>query len=653
MCGVAGVLQVSPRSDLASTVGRMAAVLEHRGPDGGGVWADQEAGVALGHRRLSIIDLSANGAQPMHSSDGRYVITFNGEIYNLDRIRSELNRGPESFRGSSDTEVMLEAISAWGLESALERFVGMFAFAVWDRRERRLHIVRDRMGIKPVYYGWCGGAFLFASELRSFLEHPSFTPQVDRDALALYMRYSYVPGPLSIFQGVSKLPPGSVVSVAPGDGLKRVVPRPYWSLERVVEAGARSRADADADVGDDEAADTLEALLADSVEMRLASDVPLGVFLSGGLDSSVVTALAQSRSQSAMRTFSIGFGEPEYDESERAREVAEALGTDHTELRASPEEALKVLPLMPGIYDEPFADSSQIPTFLVSRLARDHVTVALTGDGGDELFYGYRKYQTAADIWRRLERVPLPARLLAGSVLQAMPDSALKGTLGWLGPRLNSYGGDAPVEDHLRRLGRVATSRTGYDVYRRLMSIWKNTGDLVPGSREPGTVYDGGDGPSVPLEERLMYMDMASYLPDDILTKVDRASMSVGLEARVPLLDHRVVEMVWGLPMSMKMREGRTKWLLRKVLGRHLPADLIAEEKRGFMAPVGQWLRGPLREWAEALLEPTRLRDDGYLDPTMVTRAWTQHLSGRADRHVHLWNVLMFQGWLENLRTGR
>ncbi|HYW03512.1 MAG TPA: asparagine synthase (glutamine-hydrolyzing) [Gammaproteobacteria bacterium] len=633
MCGIAGILRNRPGPELASLARAMADTLSHRGPDDAGCWSDEEAGVGLGHRRLSIIDLSPHGHQPMMSASGRYVIAFNGEIYNHRELRGALAAGGVSFRGHSDTEVLLEMIASVGLEAALQRSVGMFALAVWDRAEQTLHLARDRLGQKPLYYGWAGGDLVFGSELRSLRAHPDFSAEVDRGVLALFLRYSYVPAPHSIFSGVYKLMPGTVLTLdartaAPGaSGIDPwASPRPYWSLADVARRGQGDPFPGDAD----RATDALEQVLGESVEARMVADVPLGAFLSGGIDSTTVVALMQARSAAPVHTFTLGFEHREEDEADAARAVARHLGTEHTELRIGREEVLATVPEMPRVFDEPFADSSQIPTYLLARLARRSVTVALSGDGGDELFLGYRRYLRGLRIWRALQRIPRPLRLGLAGVLAA-------GTRG------------RHPEDRWRNLSGELRSTSVDAMYRQRLSRWQHPRNAVIGAVEPRCLFTG-PAPAPDIEgaaERMMLLDLLAWLPDDILAKVDRASMAVSLEARNPLLDHRVVELAWRLPLSLKLREGQTKYLLRRVLHRHVPPQLVDRPKTGFGAPIRAWLRGPLREWAEAQLSRTRLEQEGYFDAGIIRGMWTDTLAGRGRWHNHLWPVLMFQAWLE------
>ncbi|HEX6039715.1 asparagine synthase (glutamine-hydrolyzing) [Longimicrobium sp.] len=652
MCGFTGFVALSrDRSEewLASTVRAMAGSLRHRGPDDAGEWVDAPAGVALGFRRLSIIDLSPAGHQPMVSASGRYVITFNGEAYNFEAVRRELAGAglAPAFRGHSDTEVVLAAVEAWGLEAAVRRFVGMFAFALWDRRERRLHLVRDRLGVKPLYYGRMGSAFLWGSELKSLRRHPAFDAEVDRSSIADLLRVAYVPAPHTIYAGVHKLLPGTILTLDAETG--RTETRAYWTARGAAEAGL-----ADPFRGTEaEAVDALDALLRDAVGLRMVADVPLGVFLSGGIDSSVVVAQMQAQSTRPVKTFSIGFREEAYDEAAHAREVARHLGTDHTELYATPEEAQAVIPLLPSLYDEPFADSSQIPTYLVCSLARQHVTVALSGDGGDELFAGYNRYFWGRGVWDRVGGVPRPLRRAAAAGMRALSPGAWDRVFGALGPVLPGAMRQRMPGDRLHKLAGVLGVGGPDEMYRRLVAVWNESGGVVRGADVHSPAYEE-DGRAAPLDDftlRMMQRDLVSYLPDDILVKVDRASMGVSLEAREPLLDHRLVEFAWRLPLSMKMEGVRGKKVLREVLYRYVPREMVERPKMGFGIPIHAWLRGPLRPWAEELLDEGRLRNEGFFDAARVRAVWRDHLSGRRNRQYQLWGVLMFQAWHQAQRA--
>lgn len=644
MCGITGFLDTSHRFDesgAADALHGMADALRHRGPDDDGYFCDAPSGVALGFRRLAIIDVSPAGHQPMVSASGRYVIVFNGEVYNYAELRGELEPLGFNFKGHSDTEVMLAAFEAWGIEQSVKRFVGMFAIALWDRQERKLRLIRDRIGIKPLYYGWVNGAFLFGSELKALDAYPGFSADIDRDALCLYMRHNYIPAPHSIYQHIYKLLPGTILTVpADARGIEDVAAVGYWSVRDAVTAGQCDRFDADGD-----AIEALEEALKRAVSYRMVSDVPLGAFLSGGVDSSTVVALMQAQSSRSVKTFSIGFREAEYDEAVHARRVAAHLGTDHTELYVTPEEAMDVIPLLPSMFDEPFADSSQIPTYLVSRLARSAVTVSLSGDGGDELFAGYDRYFQALEIWRKMSRLPPAARRLLGATLENAPAMLLQ--LGCVPlPRL---GGRRLTVDRLRKLGHLLGAGFLQGLYRQMLGHWPDPESLVKGGRLPDYFLSDSRSWTVSADaiENMCFADLNTYLPGDILAKVDRASMAVSLEARVPILDHNVVELSWRVPRHMKVRDGQSKWLLRQVLYKYVPRELIERPKMGFGVPIDTWLCGPLRDWAESLLSEDRLKREGYFEPAPIRRKWQEHLSGKRRWHYYLWDVLMFQAWLE------
>jgi len=632
----------------------MADALEHRGPDARGVWADASCGVALGHRRLSIQDLSQAGKQPMASACERYVVSYNGEIYNFRLLRDELEARGCGFRGHSDTEVLLTAISEWGLENALQRVQGMFAFALWDRRERALFLVRDRVGKKPLYYGWCGDTFLFGSELKALRTHPSFDDEIDRDALGLLTQYTYIPAPHSIFRRIRKLPAGCLLRVT-SDRTRPLDPAAYWSAADV----ARRAAAAPFGGSLDEATDALEKLLLDAVAGRMIADVNLGALLSGGIDSSAIVSLMQSRSAKPVRTFSIGFRERDYDEAPFARAVASHLGTDHTELYVTHRETRDVIPELPAIYDEPFADSSQIPTWIVSKLARADVTVALTGDAGDELFAGYNRYYRSLEEWERWRRMPRMLRAPAARGLRALSRA------GWqvLGPRSGHESDSLPdwrrLAGKLEKTARAMPARDLPDLYARTRANCDPAGRIVAGA-SPGSCPATDPAIQTALDQplrQMMLVDFCGYLADDILVKVDRASMSVALELRAPFLDHRVVEFAWGLPLEHCVEQqpgkrGRGKLVLRKLLERHVPRQLFERRKQGFGVPIGEWLRGPLRSWAEDLLSPDRLARQGYLQADAVSRLWRQHQCGWRNHDNLLWSLLMFEAWLDRSPQG-
>lgn len=647
MCGFAGYLTPSGgKADAMRTLAsRMASALIHRGPDDQGVWVQEQSGVALAHRRLSILDLSERGHQPMVSADGRYMIVYNGEVYNFPELRAELEGSGCSFVGGSDTEVVLAAISRWGVKTAVQRFNGMFAFAVWDCQERRLVLGRDRIGIKPLYYAWAkDGAFLVASEIKALREYPAFDKEIDLDALSRYFRHGYIPGPATIFAGVRKLPPGTLLTVDAA-GLKRreCAVSSYWSVVDEWQAAQRKPwAGSESD-----AIEAVEQLLGDSVQRRMISDVPLGVFLSGGIDSSVVASLAQARSGKPIQTFSIGFSDDAYNEAPMAKAVATHLKTDHTELYMSAEDVLEHMPAIPNHWDEPFSDPSQVPMYLVCRLARKQVTVALSGDGGDELFSGYDRYAATQALWRKVTRLPGGLRGIAAGMLGVMPPRVLTAFDAMLRPALKAMTKAKRPAHLLQRIKELMGAREFHEFYG-----WANSRKLPPEGVVAGRdviapVFTEEVSWGMDTWSDMSLLDMQTYLPDDILVKADRASMAVGLEARVPLLDHRVVEMAARLPETFKVGEGVGKRILRQVLYRHVPQHLVDRPKMGFGIPLAEWLRGPLRDWAEELLSEKGLRQAGYLLHKPIRKAWTDHLSGKKDYRQLLWSVLVFQAWRE------
>ncbi|KNZ31785.1 MAG: asparagine synthase [Methylibium sp. NZG] len=638
MCGIAGILDAQAGLNLPSAAHRMAAALVHRGPDDEGIWLDHEHGVALAHRRLAIIDLSPQGHQPMHSVSGRFVMAYNGEIYNFEQIRRELQAGglAPAWRGHSDSEVLLAAIEAWGLEAALARTVGMFAVALWDRQTLTLSLARDRIGEKPLYYGRTALGFAFASELKAIRALGGGMPALDPQVLSTFMQFAYIPAPQCIYLGLAKLPAGQVVHIH-RDGTAGQ-PQPYWRLTTPESAAlATSLSDAD----DATLIDLLHDRLKESIGLQMVADVPLGAFLSGGVDSSTVVALMQAQSQRQVKTYTIGFAERAFDEAPYAKAVAQHLGTDHTELYVSADDAARLIPELPQIYDEPFADSSQIPTTLVSRLTRRHVTVSLSGDGGDELFAGYPRYAITAALWQRINGMPSGLRSVASGAIRGASAQAWDRVFSLLpAARRQSINGR-----RMHRLAQLMVCSSLAEMYVRLMSQWQPEEELVLGVR--GSVTDRlswTDGGS--HIEQMRRWDVGQYLPDDLLVKVDRAAMSASLESRAPLLDHRVVELAFALPERMLIREGQGKWILRRVLDRYVPRELIERPKAGFAVPLAQWLRGPLRDWAAHLLDPARLGQQGHLDVTKVTQLWQQHQTGSFDRSPYLWNVISFQAWL-------
>ena len=655
MCGLAGFLTVGSLrcNDALHATGRaMANAILHRGPDDEGVWIDEEAGIALSHRRLAILDLSPAGHQPMASASGRYVIAFNGEIYNHLDLRTTLAKVgagmtvPVKWRGHSDTETLLAGFDAWGIRETIERCVGMFAFAVWDRKGRVLKLGRDRLGEKPLYYGRQAESFIFGSELKALKSHPSFQAGIDRDALCLFMRHNYIPAPHSIFQGIYKLPPGHLLTVS-AERPEPVI-EAYWTLTDVAESGCRTALNGSAQ----DVTDELERLLKSAVRQQMMAEVPLGAFLSGGIDSSTVVALMQAQSDRPVKTFTIGFNEEGYNEAKHAKAVARHLGTEHTELYVTPQQALDVIPNLPSLFCEPFADSSQIPTFLVSQLAKQHVTVSLSGDAGDELFSGYNRYILSQILWGKLMRVPVGLRALAASGIRALSPgtwNSIARPFQALAPnsfRLSNIG------DKLHKGAGVLAARRIDELYLGLLTHW-NPEEIVLNGHEPASVLNGSPPPLAGLDDvqRMMALDAMTYLTDDILVKVDRAAMGVSLESRVPFLDHRVVEFAWQIPQSMKLRNGVGKWILREVLYRHVPKKLIERPKMGFGVPIDAWLRGPLRDWAEALLDEGRLRREGFFSPAPIRARWSEHLSRKRNWQYLLWDVLMFQSWLEKQQS--
>jgi len=635
LCGIAGLMDRRLSSEkIDDTLRAMGSALRHRGPDADGIWCEPKAGLGFAHRRLSIIDISETGAQPMTSANGRYVITYNGEIYNFIEMRRELAAGGKSFSGTSDTEVMLAAIEAWGLTNAVSRFVGMFAFALWDRETRTLSLVRDRLGIKPLYWAAFGELFLFASELKALRACAGWQSEIDPNALTSYMRWNYIPGPQTIYQGVHKLEPGAILSFGPDRTLH--IER-YWDARQIVGDKIADRRS----FSDSEAISELDRLLKRAVGSHMVADVPLGAFLSGGIDSSLVVALMQAQSTRPVKTFSIGFQDDAYDEAKYARRVAAHLGSDHTELYITPEHALEVIPKLPLIYDEPFADSSQLPTFLVSEMTRPHVTVALSGDGGDELFAGYTRYQWADAVWRRCRFLPLAVREMAAKFLRALPAA----TWSMAGGILPGHFGAGRLDDRVAKFAQYISQPDGNAIYRAQHSHW-DPSVMLRGVEPKGCSWDTTLQQEFPnFIERMQFLDMVQYMPDDILTKVDRASMAVSLEVRVPLLDHRVVEFAWDLPENFKRRDGQAKWALRQVLDNYVPRELIDRPKMGFAAPVATWLRSSLRDWAEDLLDEHRLTTQGYFKAAMIRQHWHRFLEGDNSMREPLWGVLMFQAW--------
>lgn len=652
MCGLSGFLDKNSKMDAEqaqNAARKMSETITHRGPDDADTWSDIGAGITISHRRLAIIDLSPSGRQPMKSRSQRYILAYNGEVYNFQLLRRELEPRGYHFRGGSDTEVILAAIEEWGVEKAVKKFVGMFAFALWDRKTRQLHLVRDRLGIKPLYYGWRGQTFMFASELRAIETYPEFDNGIDRRALALYLRFSYVPAPWSILSGIKKVMPGSILTT---DGRGRnETSTTYWSLREVAEKGLQTPFRG----SEKDATDRLEKLLREATRQRMIADVPLGVFLSGGIDSSTIAALMQSESTSPIKSFTIGFPDHTFDESNQATAVAAHLGTNHQILPVTGQDALDTIPGLPALCDEPFADSSQIPTYLVSSLARQQVKVCLSGDGGDEVFGGYNRYAWCEPIFEKLRYSPFAIRNLLGKSISALSSNTWNRLFEAIHHSLPEAWKLRDPGDKMVKLAHVLSSRNGIDAYKRLVSQWQFPADVAINCIEPLTIIEHSETwPNLPdLTRQMMYLDTMTYLPDDILAKLDRASMAWGLEARVPMLDHRVLEYAWSLPQSMKISKGMTKQILRRVLEKYVPAELTERPKWGFAIPLHEWLRGPLREWGEELLNEHRLKHQGLLKPEPIQEMWRQHQSGSGDWQNQLWNILVFQAWLDRPRADK
>lgn len=647
MCGITGLL--SHQTVNSDHLSNMANAMPHRGPDDSGIWFDFDAGIGLAHRRLAILDLSPAGHQPMHSASERYVIAFNGEIYNHNKLRAELEKAnlAPHWRGHSDTETLLAAFETWGMEATLQRCIGMFAIALWDKQTQTLTLARDRLGEKPLYYGWQGDTFLFGSELKALKAHPAFQAEINRDALCLYMRHHYLPAPHSIYQDIHKLLPGTWLQVSRDQREPHI--KTYWSGVDVSHQGKAQPFTG----SPEDAVNALENLLKDAIGQQMMADVPLGAFLSGGTDSSTVVALMQAQSSQPIKTFSIGFHEELYNEAAHAKTVAQHLGTDHTELYVTPDDCMQVIPRLPTLYDEPFADSSQIPTFLVSQLARQHVTVSLSGDAGDELFAGYNRYQLTTNTWAKLSRIPRPIRQWAAKAITSVSPASWNRIANTLKSVIPAFGQWANMGEKLHKGAGVMASHSAADLYLGMVSGWQHPTDVIIGGTEPPTLLTGHlpDLSDLNTVERMMVLDLLTYLPDDILCKVDRAAMGVSLESRVPFLDHRVVEFAWSVPLEYKLRDNQTKWVLRQVLYRHVPKELIERPKMGFGVPIDSWLRGPLRDWAEDLLSESRLRQEGYFNPAPIRQKWKEHLSGQRNWQYHLWDVLMFNQWLDAQNT--
>lgn len=650
MCGIVGLInrEYTDKYFLNNTLKNMTDKIIHRGPDDSGIWTNEEFGIGFGHRRLSILDLSQEGHQPKASESGRFYVVFNGEIYNFIELRKELEELGCKFIGHSDTEVLLHSIEQWGLEKAVSRFAGMFAFALWDKYNKTVSLVRDRIGEKPLYYGWIGRTFLFASELKAIRAYSKFNNEIDRNSLALYIRHNYIPSPYTIYKNIYKLVPGTILTMdlANNNSIEEKV---YWSAKEKAEIGKEKVFSGSRE----EATEKLDNLIRESIKKQMISDVPLGAFLSGGIDSTTVVSIMQNLSDRPIKTFTIGFNEEGYNEAKHAKEIANYLGTDHTEMYVSPEEALDVIPKLPHLYDEPFADSSQIPTFLVSQLAKKHVTVSLSGDAGDELFGGYNRYFWVREIWGKIGWIPKSTRsLTANLITSGTPQfwNKLFNGLGFMLP--NKYKVNLPG-DKLYKLAEILEVPNPETMYYNLVSQVPNPSDIVLGSKEHLTVLtDKKQHAKIQdYTEQMMFLDVLSYLPDDILVKVDRASMGASLESRVPFLDHRIIEFAFSLPLDMKIYDEKSKWLLRQVLYKYVPSQLMERPKMGFGVPVGQWLRGPLREWADTLLHESKLKEEGYFNVNLVKTMWEEHKSGKRNWQSTLWTILMFEAWLEENKT--
>lgn len=650
MCGINGFFSTSIKEIADIAVLNMNQAIQHRGPDASNVWHDNQSNLFLGHCRLAIQDVSNAGSQPMTSDSERYVIVFNGEIYNHLDLRKELSTQGlnPNWRGHSDTETLLACFSSWGINKTLQKLVGMFAISLWDRKQQLLTLARDRLGEKPLYWGWQGENFYFSSELKALKANTFFKTEIDRNSITLLLRHNCIPAPYSIYKGIYKLKPGHYVQIPLSnlEQAQKARPVSYWSFNNIVEAGLETPF-----VGSSgQAVDTLEKALLTSVSDQMLSDVPLGAFLSGGIDSSTVVSLMQAQSSNPIRTFTIGFDDEGYNEAKHAKAVAKHLGTEHTELYIQASDALNVIPKLPDIYSEPFSDSSQIPTFLVSKLASQHVKVALSGDGGDELFGGYNRYLMAQNIWKKSRNIPKPARRLISNLITTVSPAQWDNIFNIISPTLPHQLRIRTAGDKAHKLASVLGSENSYEYYRTLTSHWQRPDHIVIGAYEPPTLastYEAWPNTDS-FEHAMMAIDAQTYMTDDILVKVDRAAMSNSLETRVPFLDHRIVELAWKMPLKYKIRNGEGKWLLKQVLFRHLPQKLIERPKMGFGIPIHDWLRGSLKDWAEDLLDENTLRAQGYFHPEPIRKMWTEHLSGKYNHQHHLWDILMFQAWLQN-----
>jgi len=628
----------------------MNSAVSHRGPDTNGTWVDSDSGIVLGHQRLSIIDLSSAGNQPMQSSSGRYILTYNGEVYNHLEVRRELKKYNSNikWRGNSDTETLLEAVDFWGIEISLQKIDGMFAFGLWDKKKRCLILARDRIGEKPLYYGWQGKGdnkvFLFGSELKALKVHPEFNGEINRDAISLQLQYNYIPAPYSIYKDIYKLLPGHYLQLKEDDLKKNLLPcsKSYWSLTEHAINGNKNHLK----LCENDIQKGLEEYLLSSVKKQMISDVSLGAFLSGGIDSSTIVAMMQSQSNNPIKTFTIGFSENNFSEAPYAKKIANYLGTDHTELFVSPKKAMEVIPNLSTIYDEPFSDPSQIPTFLVSQLAKQHVKVALSGDGGDELFCGYGRYITSKKFWNLFSLMPITFRKILASGIRSISPQDWTNISKFL-PGLNTY---SNFGDKVHKGVNILEAKTLYDLYYTLNTQWHNSTEIVINSKEQGTLMTSLKPELLGLDsqQQMMALDSITYLPDNILVKVDRAAMASSLETRAPFLDHKLLEYTWKIPQSLKLKNGQGKWILKKILNQYVPNDLTDRPKMGFGIPIETWLRGPLRDWAEDLLNEERLNQEGYFNPKVIRDKWNEHISGKRNWKSSLWSVLMFQSWIDS-----
>ena len=648
MCGISGFYSKTS-STFNNAILKMNLAIFHRGPDSNNIWQDQNSGIVFGHQRLSIIDLSIAGNQPMISNSGRFILTYNGEIYNHLEIRRDLKKINSNikWKSNTDTETLLEALEFWGIEKTLSKINGMFAFGIWDKKTRSLILARDRIGEKPLYFGWQGKGdnkvFLFGSELKALKAHPEFSGEIYRDAIALQLRHNCIPDPYSIYKDIYKLLPGHYLQLKENDLKKNLLPTPkaYWSLTESAIYGNSNQLT----LGETDIQRELEKYLKDSVKQQMISDVPLGAFLSGGIDSSTIVALMQSQSNHPIKTFTIGFSENNFNEAEYAKKIAKHLGTDHTELYVSSKAAMEVIPKLPTIYDEPFSDSSQIPTFLVSQLAKQHVKVALSGDGGDELFCGYNRYILTNNRSKKFNLIPSSVRkILAYGIKSISPNNWNE--LFKLIPGLKQY------DNYGHKMHKGASAleaKTLSNLYYILCSQWQNPTETVINSKEPGTLLTNFKPELKGLnnQQEMMALDLITYLPNDILVKVDRAAMASSLETRVPFLNHKLIEYVWKIPHSLKLKNGDAKWILKQILNQYVPKNLTERPKMGFGVPLGSWLRGPLKDWAENLLNEKRLIQEGYFNPKLIRAKWSEHLSNKKNWQHDLWNILMFQAWID------